>query len=93
MRVENKKRFIAFYRKSLKMKFVLVFRCWTLRWYTPAASSMQGRAGVQGRADTLQVHPCKLAVVIHDNRRSAQPCTPARQDASQVLPVKAISNS
>lgn len=38
MRVENKKRFIAFYRKSLKMKFVLVFRCWTLRWYTPATT-------------------------------------------------------
>src|SRR5690554_2261661 len=38
-----------------------------------------GRAGVQGRADTLQVRPCKLAVFIPENRRSAQPCPPAHQ--------------
>src|SRR5690554_434915 len=27
--------------------------------------AVQGRSGAQGRADTPQVHPCRLAVAIH----------------------------
>ena len=49
MRVENKKRFIAFCRKSLKMKFVLVFRCWPLRVVHPCYVPVQASA---------LVHPC-----------------------------------
>lgn len=36
-----------------------------------AATWAEVKFGQQGRADTLPVRPCKLVVVIHDNRWSA----------------------
>src|SRR5690606_32731431 len=67
---------------------IFVCLCRPLPLVRPCCKSVPGRAGVQGRADTLQVRPCKLAVFIPENRRSAQPCTPSPPTHSEPLEEK-----
>src|SRR5690606_22592394 len=72
---------------------IFVCLCRPLPLVRPCCKSAPGRAGVQGRADTLQVHPCKLAVLIPENRRSAQPCPPQPTNNSAAAGSKTISHS
>src|SRR5690606_21256190 len=71
----------------------------SLRIYVPASALVRpccdplpARAGVHGHADTLQVHPCKLAVYIPETRRSAQPC-PQPPNNSAAAGSNTISHS
>src|SRR5690554_6513914 len=50
---------------------------------------LQGRAGVQGRADTLQVRPCKLAVAIHGDTTVGTTLHPSSVSNSEWLLEKA----
>src|SRR5690606_9178876 len=92
--------YTTLFRSPLKNSSSLLTACpssltESLRIYVPASALVRpcceplpGRAGVQGHADTLQVRPCKLAVFIPENRRSAQPCTPSPPTHSEPLEEK-----
>src|SRR5690606_7954779 len=92
--------YTTLFRSPLKNSSSLLTACpssltESLRIYVPASALVRpcceplpGRAGVQGHVDTLQVHPCKLAVFIPENRRSAQPCPPSPPITPQRLEVK-----